>query len=284
MDIGRRQLLVGSAALMAFSGVASGSPSGVTPVPRQVGSGQLASSPVVRGRLALKTRIKAITNVFETGTPATDYAYAEDLNDGRGLTVTSYGFCTYVDEVTKVIKRYDTLVPETTLSGYLLFLPPAGSGVEMAKLDGFVEAWRQENSISGLLASICEKVADQLYFNPSVKFAHRAGIASHAGHAIIYDTLLQHGDDDGDADSLNAIYRQTVLQTGWPDKGQEPDMLRGFLETRREVLAKPSNQATAKVWAESLPRVDALIALLDENPQLSAPVRVHNSQVDTTVP
>lgn len=232
----------------------------------------------------MKARIKAISNVFETGTPATDYAYVEDLKDGRGLTVTSYGFCTYVDEVSKVIKRYDTLVPETVLSGYLLFLPPAGSGVELAKLDGFAEAWQQENVVSGLLASICEKVADQLYFDPSVKFAHNARITSHAGQAIIYDTLLQHGDDDGDADSLNAIYRQTVTQTGWPDKSQELDVLRAFLETRRQVLTKPSNRATAKVWAESLPRVDALLALLDENPELTAPVRVHSSQVDTTVP
>ena len=227
----------------------------------------------------MKARIKAISNVFETGTPATDYAYVEDLKDGRGLTVTSNGFCTYVDEVSKVIKRYDSLVPETVLSGYLLFLPPAGSGVELAKLDGFAEAWRQENGVSGLLASICEKVADQLYFDPSVKFAHNAGITSHSGQAIIYDTLLQHGDDDWDADSLNAIYRQTVTLTGWPDKGQELDVLRAFLETRRQVLTKPTNRATARDWAESLPRVDALLALLDENPKLNAPIRVHSSRV-----
>ena len=279
---------MGSAALTAFSsaarGLAAGSPGDVTPVPRQVGSGQLASSPGVQAGLALKSRIKAISNVFETGSPVTDYAYVEDLKDGRGLTVTSYGFCTYVDEVTKVIKRYDRLIPETVLSGYLLFLPPAGTGVELTKLDGFAEAWRQENSVSGLLASICEKVADQLYFDPSVTFARNARIASHAGQAIIYDTLLQHGDDDGDADSLIAIYRRTATQTGWPDKGQELDVLRAFLETRRQVLANPSNKATAKVWAESLPRIDALIALLDENPELGTPVRVHNSQVDTTVP
>ena len=47
----------------------------------------------------LARRIKAISNVFEVGRPEPDYAYVENLGDGRGYTVTQYGFCTYNSEV-----------------------------------------------------------------------------------------------------------------------------------------------------------------------------------------
>src|SRR5262245_56682149 len=46
----------------------------------------------------LMRRIKAISNVFEVGRAEPDYAYVENLGDGRGFTVTQYGFCTYNNE------------------------------------------------------------------------------------------------------------------------------------------------------------------------------------------
>src|SRR5437868_2541827 len=67
----------------------------------------------------LVRRIKAITNVFEVGAAEPDYAYVEDLGDGRGYTVTQYGFCTYNTEVAQVIERYAKSVPNTDLRHFL---------------------------------------------------------------------------------------------------------------------------------------------------------------------
>src|SRR4029079_12450427 len=67
----------------------------------------------------LARRIKAISNVFEVGGPDPDYAYVEDLGDGRGYTVTQYGFCTYNSEVSQVIDRYDQAVQETRITRFL---------------------------------------------------------------------------------------------------------------------------------------------------------------------
>ncbi len=76
----------------------------------------------------LVRRIKAISNVFEVGRPEPNYAYVEDLGDGRGYTVTQYGFCTYNTEVTRVIERYARFVPNTDLKRFLPRLPPLATG------------------------------------------------------------------------------------------------------------------------------------------------------------
>ncbi len=71
----------------------------------------------------LRRRIKAISNVFEVGRAEPDYAYVENLGDGRGYTVTQYGFCTYNNEVSDVIARYAEDVPATPLKRFLPHLP-----------------------------------------------------------------------------------------------------------------------------------------------------------------
>ena len=107
-------------------------------------------------------------------------------------------------------------------------------------------------------------------------------MASPMGRAIIYDTILQHGEGD-DKDSLRAIYKRTLAATTGAGEMSEADLLFAFLEVRRDVLLHPANKATAKGWRESVTRVDALENILNENPQLASPVRVRNAEIDLTV-
>lgn len=79
-------------------------------------------------------RIKAISNVFEVGRAQADYGYVEDLRDGRGFTVTQYGFCTYNDEVTTIINEYRGFSPDTLLAQFIPLLPPLASGTDMDAL------------------------------------------------------------------------------------------------------------------------------------------------------
>ena len=231
---------------------------------------------------ALKARIKSITNVFEVGKVEADYAYVEDLKDGRGFTVTNYGFVTKEREVADVIARLLAKVPDAPLKAFLPRLPPKARGANTKALKDFPAAWMSAANASADLADACEQVADKLYFNPAMAAAEEFGMASPLGRAIVYDTALQHGDGN-DKDSLRAIYKRTRAATANAGEIAETDLLYAFLEVRRDVLLHPANKATAKGWRESVTRVDALENILNENPQLASPVRVRNAEIDLTV-
>lgn len=228
----------------------------------------------------LARRIKAISNVFEIGASMPDYAYVEDLGDGRGYTVTQYGFCTYNDEVTQVIARYAKFVPDTDLKSFLPQLPPRAAGRHA--LAGFAAVWRKEGHASPYLAIACDEVADRLYFRPALKAAAFAGVRSPIGKSIFYDTWLQHG-ASGDPDSLTAILKRAIAETGGVGGSSETEFLRTFLAIRKAVLHEPANRETREVWRASAHRVDALLHLLDSNPDLVPPIKVADADVDVVV-
>lgn len=228
----------------------------------------------------LVQRIKSISNVFEVGGTEPDYAYVENLGDGRGYTVTQYGFCTYNNEVAQVIDRYARLVQDTDLKRFLPELPPQSDG--RSRLAGFAAAWRAEVQRSGQLGVACDEEADDLYFLPAMKAAAAVGVSSPIGQAIFYDTWLQHG-GNGDPDSLPAILKRTVSKTGGLGATSETEFLRAFLAIRKEVLRAPANHETREAWRASASRVDALLHLLDSNPGLIPPIKVASSDVDVVV-
>ena len=217
--------------------------------------------------------VKAISNVFEVGSSKANYTYVEDLGDGRGFTATSYGFCTDENEMKQILTEYNKREPGNALSQ---FLPRLANPV------GFSAAWNAEARSSPVLHDVCEKYADEIYYDPAVQFASDAKIITPVGLAIIYDTLLQHGGGT-DPDSLGAIYKRTVAKTGWPNTGTELDFLRAFLDMRRADLMNPKNAETRDVWRQSVTRIDALVGLLNSNPNLQSPVVVRNSVIEVTI-
>jgi chitosanase len=229
--------------------------------------------------LVLETKIKSISNVFEVGRPQPDFAYVENLHDGRGYTVTNYGFCTSTGEVSRLIRRYSASEKDSPLRHFLAVLPPAHDGSSTP--DDFPEAWQSEASKSQTLAGVCDREADRLFFKPAMRAAATADIRTPIGKAVFYDTWLQHG-GDGDPDSFQAIYSRTVHRIGKRQKTSEADFIRAFLEERKAVLLHAFDPATRTTWQKSAPRVDALLTLLDDNPQLHSPITVANSDVNVT--
>ena len=228
----------------------------------------------------LARRIKAISNVFEVGRPEPDYAYVENLGDGRGYTVTQYGFCTYNSEVSQVINRYAAHVRDTPLNRFLPQLPPVKWSEQ--ELAGFPAAWRKEIQASKFLGRACDDEADELYFGPAVEYAAAVRVRLPIGKSIFYDTLLQHG-ASSDPDSLPTIIKRTIEENGDVDSSSEADFLRAFLAIRTSVLEEPTNRETREAWRASARRVHALINLLNNNPDLVPPIQVVNADIDVTV-
>jgi chitosanase len=230
----------------------------------------------------LATRIKAISNVFETGAPEANYPYVENLGDGRGYTVTNYGFCTSTGEVAAVIARYSATVPATPLSRFLPSMPPLREDDDMKALRAFPAAWRKEAAVASSLRAACDAEADKLFFRPALTAAASAQIHSPIGTSIFYDTWLQHGGGT-DPDSFAAIYSRTLGTTGGRDQCPEEVFLRAFLSARKAVLLAPADSHTRSAWRRSALRVDALLNLLDDNPNLVAPVQVTNAEISATI-
>ena len=234
----------------------------------------------VAHEFALAGRIKAISNVFEVGRPGPDYAYVEDLNDGRGYTVTNYGFCTGTGEVAAVIQCYANAVPATPLSRFLALMPLRGNA--NSNLAGFASLWRHEAGLSERLADACEEEANRLFFDPAMAAAKVSNIRTPIGKAVFYDTWLQHG-AGADPNSIRAIFSRTVRLIGGPPQYSESEFLRTFLKVRRAVLLNPADAETRTVWRESVSRIDALLNLLDDNPSLIPPIRVSNAETDQII-
>lgn len=268
-SIDRRSLLVLALATAAVPCFAAGA--GLRDV-------SLDDEPEVSVEPELVRRIKAISNVFEVGTPEADYGYIEDLGDGRGYTATQYGLCSNELEMARVIELHRQSTPSTKLARYLPFLPPHDTGTDVQKLSGFLEIWEREARAFPSLANACEVIADELYFAPAMRAAAGTGVSSAVGRAIFFDTILQHGGGD-DPDSFGAIIERSLRIAGAPTPSAEAQFLGAFLDVRRSVLMNPANAATTEVWRRSVSRVDALATLLERNPELSLPILVESIDV-----
>jgi chitosanase len=222
--------------------------------------------------------IGQVVSVFENGTPEIQYAYVEDLDDGRGYTAGRAGFCTACGDLLTVVKTYTAQVPANPLARYLPTLTDlaASSDDSTGGLGGFEGAWRTAAK-DPVFRQVQDGVTDALYVAPARKIAGDNGVRSALGLGILVDTAVQQG-TEADPDSLPSLVTKTNATMGGPpaDGVDETTWLRGFLAIRRTVLEHPSSSDTGAVWRESVGRVDALAALLEAgNLDLETPFTIN---------
>lgn len=228
-----------------------------------------------------KRRAEQLTNIFENGTPEFQYAYVENLGDGRGYTCGRVGFTTGTSDALAVIKLYTQRKPHNPLVKYISELERLDSlpddsteRGDVSRLHGFVQAWKLAAK-DKVFCEVQDTIVDEWYFNPAMQHASRVGIQTALGKAIFYDTIIQHGDGE-DPDSLLALIEATKKHIGFLPKGNnEKDWIAHFLEVRRHDLVHAFNVDTREVWKQSVGRVDALKQLvISKNFNLDAPLTV----------
>lgn len=207
-----------------------------------------------------------LISVFENNTPVIQYAYAERLGDGRGITAGRAGFTTATRDLLQVVEKYEALQPDNPLTKFLPRLRTLGNrwSGSMRGLDGLEQAWSIAAEDEKFRYAQDEVMANE-YLLRARSYAQKLGISTYLGLLIILDTVIQHG-YGSDKDSLSSIIRNTISKTGGrPKRGVgEHQWLKEFLACRRMVLQNPHNRATRSEWAESIPRVDSLDKLLNE--------------------
>lgn len=213
---------------------------------------------------------EAMTSIWENDTPKTDYAYSENIDDGRGYTSGRAGFCTGTGDAILVIACYDKL--RSAANGNLMakYMPglikinnkfnstgddQAGTG-ELDAVGNWPKDWAASYNNATTKAdfkSCQDQINDQLYFTPAMKTADKWGLATALSRAALYDVFINHGEDgaialikaansavgDG-AQKAPVIGYNGISESAW---------LKAFLEKRRNVLAADST------WIGAIDRV-----------------------------
>ncbi len=228
-----------------------------------------------------------IISVFENNTPEIDYAYAENLDPGRGITAGRAGFTSATGDMLLVVESYTQRVPVNPLAGYLPRLRELAeeeSG-DVDGLENLEDAWRTAADDS-VFRAVQDEVVDDEYYWPAVDHAAELGLTFPLSLLNLYDTCIQHGDGD-DPDGLPAIIsRATAQADGAPADGvDENDWLRAFMDIRRSVLLNAADPDTREEWAESVGRADALIAIFESgNVGLTPPITINPFGTEFALP
>ena len=166
------------------------------------------------------------------------YAYIEDIGDGRGYTAGVIGFTSGTGDMIEVVKRYVALKPKNNpLKKYIPALEKVnGSPSHEGLGDAFVKAWKTASKDAEMIAAQ-DSVLNAMYYNPAMYYAQKDALST-LGAFIYYDALVVHGPGE-DEDSFGGIRKAALAKSNPPSaKGDETEWLNTFLAARTIVMKK----------------------------------------------
>ena len=111
-----------------------------------------------------KRRAEQLTSIFENDTTELQYAYTEDLHDGRGITAGRAGFTTRDGDALQVVEIYTKKLPQNNLAKFLpelKRLKTENSG-DTSHLRGYADEWKKAAHDPAFRAAQ-DQVVDQAY-------------------------------------------------------------------------------------------------------------------------
>ena len=169
------------------------------------------------------------------------YAYIEDIGDGRGYTAGIIGFCSGCGDMQELVHYYNSIAPGNVLQKYTPALDKIGSwdATHAGLGTPFVNDWKTAaKDVKFQQAQDHER--DRVYFNPAVNQAKADGLRT-LGQFIYYDAMVMHG-PGSDAASFGGIRTAALKKAKSPAQGgDEKAYLNAFLDAR--VAAMKSEEA-----------------------------------------
>ena len=159
------------------------------------------------------------------------YAYIEDIGDGRGYTAGIIGFCSGTSDMLALVELYTQRVSDNPLAPYLPALRAVDGTDSHDGLDpGFPSAWREAARTSAFRRAQRDE-RDRGYFDPAVACARKDGLGT-LGQFVYYDAMVMHGPGT-DALSFGGIRGRARENADTPaDGGGETAYLHAFLDAR----------------------------------------------------
>lgn len=167
------------------------------------------------------------------------YAYIEDIKDGRGYTAGIIGFCSGTGDMLELVQEYTEAKKENPLAKFLPALEKV-NGTESHEGLGteFEEAWKKAAE-EPEFQKAQDSIRDKIYFNPAVEQAQKDGL-SVLGQFVYYDAIVMHGPGDGSVpldQSFYGIRETTMKEAKTPaEGGQEDEYLMAFFKERGRVM------------------------------------------------
>ncbi|WP_269849969.1 chitosanase [Methanosarcina horonobensis] len=165
----------------------------------------------------MKKIILQMTITLENSDTQLHFNYAENLGDGRGITLGCIGFCTGTYDGNILIKHYTELNPDNALAKHIPALNKIDAGSHNAAggdgnpstagLDGFIKD--VQNCDDPLFKKAQIDKLDELYYNPAMKIADSIGAKNALTKAFIYDMCVRHGVDGAERIVKNAGTNKT---------------------------------------------------------------------------
>jgi chitosanase len=199
------------------------------------------------------------------------YAYIEDIKDGRGYTAGIIGFCSGTSDMLQLVQNYQASAPadDALAQGLTRYLPALkkvdGTASHAGLGAGFVAAWKAA-AADPLFQAAQDAERDQVYFNPAVAQAKADGLGT-LGQFVYYDAMVMHGPGDDPA-SFGGIRAAAMATAPVPSAGgDETRYLKAFFTARIAVMKTEEAHAdTSRI--DDAQRVFLAAGNLDLDPPL----------------
>jgi chitosanase len=171
------------------------------------------------------------------------FAYIEDIGDGRGYTAGIIGFCSGTGDMLELIQAYTDTKPSNVLAKYLPALRKVNGTDSHAGLDpNFTKDWKTA-AADPVFQAAQEAERDRVYFNPSVADGKADGVRA-LGQFAYYDASVMHG-----YDGMRAIRSRALAKAKPPAQGgDERTWLNAFLDERVvEMKKEEAHSDTSRV-------------------------------------
>jgi chitosanase len=178
------------------------------------------------------------------------YAYIEDIKDGRGYTAGIIGFCSGTGDMLELVRAYTRSEPDNPLAGYLPALTRVNNSDSHAGLDpGYIAAWKLAAG-DPVFQRAQDKERDDVYFDPAVNRAKADGLQE-LGQFAYYDAMVMHGPGD-DPSSFGGIRKSAMEHAKTPAQGgDETAYLNAFLDAREAAMrTEEAHSDTSRVSTE----------------------------------
>ena len=163
------------------------------------------------------------------------YAYIEDIDDGRGYTAGIIGFTSGTGDLLDVVRQYTKLKPDNDLKQFIPALE-AVNGTDSHEGLGvaFESAWRAAAEDEEMIQAQSD-ILDEQYMDVAIQYAACDGL-SPLGQYIYYDALVVHGSGDSN-DCFEAIRDAALGEIDPPSAGGDEALyLSAFLSARIPVM------------------------------------------------
>lgn len=143
------------------------------------------------------------------------YAYIEDIGDGRGYTAGIIGFCTSLDicgDLLGLVEHYTSLKPNNVLAKYIPALREAHDDTHDGLGSRFMSDWKAA-ATDPIFQQAQDRERDRLYFDPAVNAAIADGLPP-LGQFAYYDAAVVHG-----YEGMTEIRARALQKSKTPSQG-----------------------------------------------------------------